>query len=796
MTLNRSILSRFGISITFFITVLYASFVEAKPSFFRPNPEDFTMIWWQDGSPYFYKMAEPAPQPILNLVSGSIGCSIHTKSLQFLHIGRFKKTMDRNAAIDAWQNAIDALPPLALAVQIKQSNDIYKLEGRGPDPKDAFFQPVQFIENGAVFQRVAIENISFATSDGIKLKGKGRMEISLWPDRLMLAVEYDAQPGEQGILSVEVNKKRVDTPLNNSTRVYLPIFGGAAKSGILEPDKELRSNWDESLGCWQIRLPEKPWSNDKRTYYPEEHLDRLDRWPIKLRNQTENEITLPLMFVQENHLPITGFVPMLCYPDGSPAGIPVQISKNWHQQPEKGILKHQGPWFHGCAFIRLPAKSTQELLFTMTYARWGGVPAASHSQLSLIGWGHNLFWDQAAIGSFGESICYEPGRVQRRCFIDDFRPLMVLSPPEKKPYGWAPNAGGGDFLLWIDQRGIYRGFKGTRAEYRSYGPCLTEVVYREETSGGEIRSTMTVSLARTDDNVRAFHRIQYEVLKPVRWQRLAFHQLGADYYNDVPSRHIAFGNANGLSAEWTNSKLSSHYESKAVPLTGRSPWISAHDVDNSRLPRGIAAANRGLIVLSWNAVLGGQPCPAPHAYFYGNEEHKGYFRTCIEIGAPPGIFELLPGDKVDGLFEWVIFPSDPSAYYGPNQAYRTALMESTNGWSMIQREAAGNAINLSIKQGRLDRTYPVSIELNRFQKADFQVQGGLGFLPVTFTGLDSPVGYELRLNDKAFNQSIHGNDFWQTDYDVALKKWRMTFNLPRDATGSTRVEFQYRGKGR
>ena len=89
----------------------------------------------------------------------------------------------------------------------------------------------------------------------------------------------------------------------------------------------------------------------------------------------------------------------------------------------------------------------------MTYARWGGVPAASHAQLCLIGWGHNQFWDQSAIGSFGESICYEPGRVQRRCFIDDVRPLMTLPEPGAKLYGWAENAGGGDFLVWIDPQG-------------------------------------------------------------------------------------------------------------------------------------------------------------------------------------------------------------------------------------------------------------------------------------------------------------------------------------------------------
>jgi hypothetical protein len=26
--------------------------------------------------------------------------------------------------------------------------------------------------------------------------------------------------------------------------------------------------------------------------------------------------------------------------------------------------------------------------------------------------------------------------------------------------------------------------------------------------------------------------------------------------------------------------------------------------------------------------------------------------------------------------------------------------------------------------------------------------------------------------------SVHGNDFWQTDYDVVAKTWSLTYNLP------------------
>lgn len=47
--------------------------------------------------------------------------------------------------------------------------------------------------------------------------------------------------------------------------------------------------------------------------------------------------------------------------------------------------------------MRLPPRPQREFSFILAYARYGGVPAASPAQLSLIGWGHNQFWDGVAI---------------------------------------------------------------------------------------------------------------------------------------------------------------------------------------------------------------------------------------------------------------------------------------------------------------------------------------------------------------------------------------------------------------
>jgi len=573
--------------------------------------------------------------------------------------------------------------------------------------------------------------------------------------------------------------------------VVLKLFGPKnAKYPFVETEGGLEVSRNEEISSIMLKLPSPAWRNAKGTYYPEEELDRLDRWHFTVRNESESETAVPLMFVDEHPPAITGFTPLLCEPDGAPTGIPVQISKNWHSREDKGNLPHQGPWFHGCTFVHLPPRSKREFVFAMAYARYGGVPAASHAQLCLIGWGHNQFWDETAIGSFGESICYEPGRVQRRCCVDDVRPLMTLPSSQAKPYGWAGNGGGGDFLVWIDEAGRYQGFRATRADYRAYGPCLTDVCYIEETLGGAVSSRVNASIARSDDYLRVFHHFRYDVRLPVKWQRLCFYQLGADFYNDTPARHTAIGDVSGARDEWEPVRGKEVYDRRGVALSGEQPWISIHGVERAAVNQGGAVASRGLIVRSWNAVLGGSRCPQPHASFYATEWGKGNFRTVVELSPPPELTALKPGDFVEAEVELVMFPAEAQTYYGPNKAFRKALESDADTWRLVHREARGNRLQIQLRNGKVERNYPLVLSVDRNWRAVCTLSGGTGYVPVTFTGLRDYRQFELLLDQKPLNQAVHGNDFWQTDYDEVRKEWRITYNLQRDGQEPSRLELR------
>jgi hypothetical protein len=157
--------------------------------------------------------------------------------------------------------------------------------------------------------------------------------------------------------------------------------------------------------------------------------DAVERVRIVLSNPTDREHPARLLFEKSGSgikqrigAPITGMSAILRDTDGNPTGIPVQLSKNWHGRPEGGV--YAGTWFHGFSLVHLPPRAEVELELTIVYGHWGGVAAASHAQLCLIGWGSNQLWDQSALGSWGESICYEPDQAQAQCGILDVRPVM------------------------------------------------------------------------------------------------------------------------------------------------------------------------------------------------------------------------------------------------------------------------------------------------------------------------------------------------------------------------------------
>lgn len=531
--------------------------------------------------------------------------------------------------------------------------------------------------------------------------------------------------------------------------------------------------------------------------------DSLERVHLTLANPSDVEQPVRLLFAKdaagfrvEGVQAITGLTPMLRDSDGYPLGVPVQISKNWHSQAGRD-LKYRGCWLHGLTMLRLPARSRTELEFALTYAHWGGVPAASHAQLCLIGWGSDQLWEQSALGSWGESICYEPDQAQADCGILDVRPLMVYggSPAAPAQWTWTSNVGGGDFARLFGPAGERLFPTRMRSAYRRYGPVLTEVTHAGMLGAVGVRHRETVSIYRSDDIVRGVYRIRLDADEAVEFSRLVLFQIGADSYSYTHERKLAFGDAGGLTREWDAQWGGDTYRTAPAELTGDAPWVSLHEGVPQEGARIGAWANRGIVLRSWRARLGGREA-APWFAERGVNA-RGVDVSTVDLVPPPGVTRLEPGDFVEATIEHVIVPQFARDYYGPNASLRAALEAGEDTWRMVQREATCNRVEAEVTRGTVGETYPLRIEAEGGRGAEFALTGGLGYYPVTISGLAghrAPV-LEQQGPDGAWqlvDQSVHGRDFWQTDRDPASGAWEITYTLPLDTPGDERRTQHFR----
>lgn len=792
------------------LSVLWAICAASGPSQV-PSSDDYGFLYWVHG----WRGKLPANERLLCLQTNRYLAEFDVEKATLTRLGRIKNALPYSMAVSTYDLKMDLLPASILSLEVSVGKSVYICTGADTSSLQGLESPSRIIETGRYLQRFDIGNLAFKDRGGETLSAKGRLEVIAWPDRLQFVLEVSvpkpAVPGEVRItLETGGETIRGETPLESGS-------GGASGTAFLSwpPDNEKQATpndcevtvtpaendasavpvtYDQKRGWFHVNLPVTHFDMARN---PEYH----EKYGLRLVNRSTRPVSAPLLFALEGPFTgITGMTPMLFDKTGQPSGLPVQISKNWHRKPEAPEL-YEGPWFHGFAYVPLQPNEVWEGSLQIVYALWGGVPAVSHAQLCLIGWGVNQQWDQVAIGSWGESICYDPDINLNRSMIDDVRPLMVHgmggTPETPALWTWTNNVGGGDFLTWFDPSGNRRFPEGMRTAYQRYGPNLTEAVYAGTSGDGAISMRITVSSPRCDDVNRAFHYLRYDVHKPAPFSRLAFYQLGADNYNDHQFETLARGNTEGLTEEWTFRPGGNIYDRAGIPCAGDAPWwFSAHQaIPNT--PRNGAWANRGLIVRSWKARLGGEDIARPFASFFGTE--NGMPGMNIELSPPPGRDRLETGDYVETALELVVLPMDAKDYYGPNVNLRKDLEHNANTWKPVYRLARLNDLKVTAHQGALLRAYPLLMQADANSEARFSVQGGAGYAPCTITGLkDFPRGLLSRLDDDlqtVANSCLSENEHHQVDYNIGNGYYEVTFNLLLDTPGDRTQEIHFRYSG-
>ncbi|MGB1128949.1 MAG: LamG domain-containing protein, partial [Haloferula sp.] len=510
--------------------------------------------------------------------------------------------------------------------------------------------------------------------------------------------------------------------------------------------------------------------------FPVGYRDIRDYDEIEIAVNGSKGKSVPFLLEMKHPANITGLCPILCEADGTPTGIPVQLSKNWHEPDMGSYLR---------AFMLLPASvETKRYKLRIAYGFYGRLPSASHSQLSLVGYGGNGRWDQLAIGCWGETYCMDLDMSCVDIAVTDVRMLMARNGKDGTAWGWTDAGWGGDWLGLQDAKGQKHYFNGLRTAYLTHGPCLTEVRYDGYYGAGrEVGLDAKVRTLRTDDFARTFTGLNYQFNRPVAADGWLF-KMGRSHHYVTPK--VAYGNAAGLIKEQQVPEGLKE-GSPFIPdleLTGEGPWWVSFPGAYHSNDRDWGTGYRAMVIRSYKVVAGGKEYDRPVVSFPAFKPGpKGEPNADFLLRAPLGVTTFQPGDSVEIDVEWITLPRVADDYYGPNDAFRKHLEANPSSWKTAHREAVGNDLKVQVEGGTLLESYPVIVKCEQ-DEVRVEIEGGLGFVPIRFEGLERARGYKLVEvidgNEVPLDQSVHGNDFWQVDYDAASGRFWRSFNLPLD----------------
>lgn len=506
---------------------------------------------------------------------------------------------------------------------------------------------------------------------------------------------------------------------------------------------------------------------------------------ININNQGATAARPIICFIKTKNVSITGVSPMMVDAETyEPTGEQVQISKNWHTYTtntsdfnyaasDSPKRLYQGPWLHSYTRINVESKKEEARVFLLAYGRWGETFASSHAQLCLIGYGGLQVWDQSALGSWGESVTYDPDICLGRSMVDDVRPFLVTGPTGgNMQYNWTGNVGGADFLRYSDSDGSYN-IINQRLSYITQAPNITNVNYSGNTSDGKIKTSVTINMGRTDDIPRNYYTLEYEFLEDVTFNELVLFKLCANGYADNWFTKYAYGDINGIIA----SDLSA---------TGNAENV-AHTAENSDFFFGLynstnAEENGDVMccVREYEATINGVVYQKPGYKFVNT--NNGSKQMACEIGLPAECNNVVKkGSKVRLVIEYDVLPNSDT-YYGTS-IYIQLTKNLMGTADEFYQQVFGGKFDLKVTDGELVSTYPINIYSKGNDKVEFSLSGGLGYTPLLMDGLSSYKGYKLQMKvngeyiDIDQSSDNYEKDFYQCYFNERTGKYQLGYNI-------------------
>jgi hypothetical protein len=467
-----------------------------------------------------------------------------------------------------------------------------------------------------------------------------------------------------------------------------------------------------------------------RLKYPQD-VDVVSEYLIEVTNPGSSELNIPLVFDEGAIVGSVTGTSMVLLDDshyGAPTGLPVQISKNWHITSNNRQI-YDGQWLRGSTMVTLAGNETKRFRLKVICGHWANVPAASHAQLCLIGWGGNWKWEESALGSWGENFCFDPTQQLGGTFITDVRPAFTTPKSGSGTHNWTENGGGGNMLIYYDSNNTLRFHKRIKTAYRWTGPNLTEVHYSGVTDDDKIRFTYVNQLGRTYDYQRRFINFKYEFLQNVTSpNRLVYFQMAADRYTLAKYDYYDLGDDNGLISTNTPNPGGNAYNGS---FNFDDRWLSIDDLTGLGAT---AKSRRGIIAR--DMTLNGSSL-TPYMHTWGNT--WGSTTMLFDLSADSVSKSYSAGDVVEGGVEYIMPPISSGDYWGGDSEFQARLSSYQNEWDAVYDEVANNDdLSVTAYTGTLLESFPVKVKAKSTGSvfADFEISsGGIGAVPIILIGV-------------------------------------------------------------
>eukprot|EP00520_Triparma_pacifica_P017112 CAMPEP_0118668116 /NCGR_PEP_ID=MMETSP0785-20121206/20171_1 /TAXON_ID=91992 /ORGANISM="Bolidomonas pacifica, Strain CCMP 1866" /LENGTH=1288 /DNA_ID=CAMNT_0006562661 /DNA_START=833 /DNA_END=4697 /DNA_ORIENTATION=- len=654
------------------------------------------------------------------------------------------------------------------------------------------------------------------------------VEVDVWADSVALNVKGTAVSVCTGTVNVQVDDEsensiasasgdiaNLNVPLRFERRGS--IFGSVdvtAASSVSVTSTVGTVLFQPSLGDFLVEVPT---STPKCSYSKCGEI--LYKIPVTLSNQDimnshPVRLTLSRKFpIREGSISrggntgaeITGLSIMLFDDSGQPSGIPVQISKNWHSGSNAAYWAGwDGSWWSGNVYVNLPPDTSISLSFALSYEKYGGVPGWSHAQLSIVGYSDRWLWEEAALGTGGENICFDPLGSHTRATITDVRVKLFDG-------SWKENVGGGDFsLLYFDETGRMIYPKSVESTIWSSGPCFSNSTITSVTDDEKVTSRVEVSGSRTNDFVRVFLKVRHEAIEDVSFSRLSFFQVAAETYNynNLPEEYVV---GSGSTVSDTIARTCTGVTSKASDkmyyeggiyreeMTGDGPWFlsmvkNQADADVAYVDNAMVVGDRGLVVREFKAKIGGVELTRPSWSLLCDK---------IEFGTTASVNTMKKGDYWEAKMEFLVLPRQVD--YGTAQENSDSAslddLATMSEWQRVREQATRGSLKVTGGDGVVvESEYPIGLK-GVLGQVRFSVSGGrsLGYVPIVIAGLQTAKrgsGVDLWKRDasdetgnwsQTSSQATLGesSNYYQANWDRESQTFELVFNVEmRDETGT------------